>query len=34
LAAEHLHAQPLAVGLPTVADRALTFLMSHDFSKF
>jgi hypothetical protein len=34
LTAEYFYAQPLTVGLATVADRALTFLMSHDFSKF
>jgi hypothetical protein len=34
LAAEYLNAQALTVGFPAVANRALTFLMSHDFSKF
>jgi len=34
LAAEYLDAQSLAVRLAAVADRTLTFLMSHDFSKF
>jgi len=34
LATEYLDAQSLAVRLAAVANRTLTFLMSHDFSKF